>query len=183
MNASGQEGDLWVFGYGSLIWQPGFEFVESIQARLDGHSRSFCMWSVHYRGTRQSPGLVLALESRPDASCRGLAFRVASSDRDAVLSFLRERELTASAYREEWLTVELDDGRRVQAVCYVIDTDHDLYAGSLSHEKQAAIISRSKGDRGRNRDYLLRTCERLQSLGIQDSSLVKLAGIVNRLES
>ncbi len=116
MKSDEQAGDLWVFGYGSLIWQPGFEFIESVRGTLRGFARSFCMWSVHYRGTRQSPGLVLALKRIPGSSCDGLAFRVAADQRDVVLKTLRKRELVASAYREERQPVELDDERSVLAV-------------------------------------------------------------------
>ncbi|MCY3873720.1 MAG: gamma-glutamylcyclotransferase [Rhodobacteraceae bacterium] len=180
MRPDEQDEDLWVFGYGSLIWQPGFEFVESVPGTLHGFARSFCMWSVHYRGSRRSPGLVLALKPQPGSFCRGLAFRVEASHGDAVLEVLRDRELMASAYREEWQTVELEDERRVSAVCYVVDTGHELYSGELSIEEQADIIGRSFGERGHNREYLFRTCERLESLGIVDSDLVELAGAVAR---
>ena len=178
MQPDEQPDDMWVFGYGSLIWQPGFEFIESVRGTLHGFARSFCMWSVHYRGSRRSPGLVLALKRLPGSLCKGLTFRVAANQSDAVLKALRERELVASAYREEWQTVELDDDRSVLAVCYVVDTDHELYSGNLSIEQQADIIGRSRGERGHNREYLIRTFERLESLGIVDPDLVELVGMV-----
>ena len=106
---------MWVFGYGSLLWNPGFVPVEQIRADLPGFSRSFCMLSIHHRGTPQHPGLVLALDVA-DAQCQGLALRVADDQADSVLKDLRERELISSAYTECWVDIPLQDGRVVNAV-------------------------------------------------------------------
>lgn len=162
---------MWVFGYGSLLWEPGFEFIEKAMARLDGWHRSFCMRSIHHRGTEAEPGLVLALDAAPGGSCTGLAFGVATERAEATLAYLRERELISAAYLEKLLPVTLVDGRRVEAVAYVIDPDHVQYCGGLPLEEQAGIIAHATGGRGRNRDYLWNTARHLHELGIADAEL------------
>ena len=171
-------GDLWVFGYGSLIWRPGFVFVERRLARLSGWRRSFCMTSIHYRGTPEAPGLVLALDRAPGAVCEGLAFRVEAADADGVLAYLRERELISSAYEETRLPVTLDDGAEVEALAYVVDPHHPQYAGGLSLDEQAAVIRRAEGSTGSNLDYLLYTLEGLAALGIHDADLARIGEMV-----
>ena len=162
---------MWVFGYGSLVWNPGFETVESVIARLPGYRRSFCMRSVHHRGTPEVPGLVLALDRAPDAACSGLALRAAPERAEAVLAYLRERELVSAAYHETWLELDLDDGRTVEAVTYVVDPDHAQYCRDLDLEEQAQIIARAQGGRGPNSEYLINTEEHLRALGLGDGDL------------
>jgi cation transport protein ChaC len=174
---------MWVFGYGSLLWDPGFEFTEKLMARLDGWHRSFCMRSIHHRGTEAEPGLVLALDAAPDAACTGLAFAVEPARADATVAYLRERELISSAYLERLLPVALADGRRVEAVTYVIDPDHAQYCGGVALEEQARIIARARGGRGENRDYLWNTAGHLHDLGIADAELDWLADRVRALAS
>lgn len=166
---------LWVFGYGSLIWEPGFAYTERAIARLSGWHRSFCMRSIHHRGTPEEPGLVLALDAAEGAHCDGVAFSVASDLADATLAYLRERELISSAYLEKVLPVALADGRQVQAVAYVIDPDHVQYCGGLDLDEQARIIARAVGGRGRNTDYLWNTAAHLAELGLADPDLDWLA--------
>ncbi|MDP2740743.1 MAG: gamma-glutamylcyclotransferase [Pseudorhodobacter sp.] len=172
---------LWVFGYGSLIWSPGFALTETRIARLPGWHRSFCMRSIHYRGTVAEPGLVLALDRAAGACCDGVAFRVAAGAEAATLAALRERELISSAYLEERLWVDLRGGGRRQVLAYVIDPAHDQYCGGLALEEQAAIIARSTGGRGPNRDYLFNTVDHLARLGIDDADLSWLAARVRAL--
>lgn len=162
---------LWVFGYGSLIWHPGFAVAEQRIARLDGWHRSFCMRSIHHRGTVADPGLVLALDRAAGASCAGVAFRVASGAEAETVAILRERELISSAYLEEWLAVWLEDGSPITALSYVIDPAHDQYCGGLPLETQAQIIAHAVGGRGPNRDYLCNTARHLADLGIGDPDL------------
>ncbi|HEX9858136.1 MAG TPA: gamma-glutamylcyclotransferase, partial [Paracoccaceae bacterium] len=119
--------ELWVFGYGSLIWNPGFPVAETRLARLTGWHRSFCMRSIHYRGTVADPGLVLALDRAAGAHCDGLALRVAAGAEEETLASLRERELISSAYLEEWLMVDLAGGGQVETLAYVIDPGHEQY--------------------------------------------------------
>jgi len=165
---------LWVFAYGSLMWNPEFDPEETAIATLDGWARSFCMWSIHHRGSEAEPGLVLALDAREGAACRGLALRVRAEEADAVLAALRERELISSAYIERRLPLRLDDGREVEAVAFVIDPEHVQYC-LLPAEEQARIITRATGGRGPNRDYLWSTADRLDALGIADAELTALA--------
>lgn len=172
---------LWVFGYGSLIWDTGFQPVETRLARLHGWHRSFCMWSVHYRGTAAEPGLVLALDATEGACCHGVAFRATPGQEAQVLHDLRVRELISEAYHERWLPVALDDGRTVEAVTYVINHAHAQYTGPLSTAEQAAIIARAAGVRGPNRDYLHATVAHLDALGVADPDLAALASRVRQI--
>lgn len=172
---------LWVFGYGSLLWHPGFEFVEAVRARLDGWHRSFCMRSIHHRGTVERPGLVLALDAAPGACCEGLAFRVAPGRQEETLTALRERELISSAYLETRQEVRLADGRQVEAVTYVVDPGHAQYCGGLALEEQARIIATAAGGRGPNSDYLWNTAAHLDTLGIADPDLAWLAARVREI--
>ncbi|PYG26834.1 gamma-glutamylcyclotransferase [Pelagimonas varians] len=162
---------LWVFGYASLLWNPGFEVVESQPARLTGYTRSFCMYSIHHRGTEDLPGLVLALDEHPAAACDGLALRAAPGTEEAALEYLRERELVSAAYLERFLQVDLQDGRTAEAVSYVIDRDHVQYTGELSLERQAQIIAKADGGRGPNCEYLYNTAAHLDELGVPDADL------------
>jgi glutathione-specific gamma-glutamylcyclotransferase len=171
---------LWVFGYGSLIWDPGFPVAERRIARAYGWHRSFCMWSIHYRGTIDSPGLVLALDRAEGAVCTGVAFRVAPGAEAATLFTLRERELVSSAYVELTLPVETEAGP-LDTLVYVIDPDHAQYCGGLTMEEQAQIIARAAGGRGLNRDYLWSTTTHLAELGIADPDLELLAERVRAL--
>jgi len=155
---------LWVFGYASLMWNPGFPVVESRPGTLRGFHRSFCMSSIHHRGTEESPGLVLALDPIEDGECRGLALRVPDeAARDAV-GYLRERELISSAYVEKMLNVHLDNGEVVNAVTYVIDAEHVQYCGGMPLEEQAQIIAHAVGGRGPNTEYLYNTTEHLAEI-------------------
>lgn len=172
---------LWVFGYGSLIWNPGFAVAERAIARLPGWHRSFCMWSIHHRGTVEVPGLVLALDALQGAICQGVAFRAEPGTETATLLELRARELVSSAYLERVLPVDLADGRRIEAVTYVVDPTHAQYTGALALERQAEIIARARGGRGENCDYLWSTAAHLAELGIEDPDLTKLAARVRRL--
>ena len=167
-----QNGDFWVFGYGSLMWQPGFAFDEARPALLRGYHRAFCIFSHHYRGTAAEPGLVLGLA--PGGSCRGLAFRVDGGEADRVRAYLDERELIGYAYLARTLPVAVDgavDGAPVPAYTFVADTAHPQYAGNLGIEAAAEIIMRAEGVAGLNRDYLINTVRRLEREGITDAHL------------
>jgi cation transport protein ChaC len=173
--------NLWIFGYGSLLWEPGFPFEDRVQARLAGWHRSFCMRSIHHRGTVDRPGLVLALDAAPDAYCDGVAFQVADDHQQATLDYLRERELISSAYLEKVLPLHLHDGRNVDAVAYVIDPEHDQYCGGLDLSEQARIIAMAIGGRGPNTEYLWNTASHLAALGIADTDIDWLAARVRSL--
>lgn len=170
---------LWVFGYGSLIWDPGFPVAESRIATLHGWHRSFCMRSIHHRGTVEAPGLVLALDRQDRAACTGVAFRVEPGHEAATLFALRERELVSSAYLERTLPVTTEAGA-LEALAFVIDPDHAQYC-HLDREEQAQIIATATGGRGANRDYLWSTAAHLAGLGIADPDLEWLAARVRVL--
>jgi cation transport protein ChaC len=170
---------LWVFGYGSLIWDPGFPVAERRTATVRNWHRSFCMRSIHHRGTVDRPGLVLALDRAEGAHCTGIAFRTEPGAEATTLATLRERELVSSAYLETMLPVETDTGA-LQALTYVIDPDHAQYC-RLDREEQARIIAQASGGRGANRDYLWSTAAHLADLGISDPDLDWLADRVRAL--
>jgi cation transport protein ChaC len=174
---------MWVFGYGSLMWEPGFAYADRVLARLDGWHRSFCMRSIHHRGTNEAPGLVLALDALDGAACNGVAYSVRPEDSAATLDYLRERELISSAYLEMTLPIALTDGRVLDAVTYVIDPDHVQYCGGLALEEQAGIIATAVGGRGPNTEYLWNTADHLHELGIADADLDWLAARVRTLTS
>ena len=178
---SAKSSELWVFGYASLIWKPGFPVAERVRARLEGYRRHFCMRSIHHRGTPEAPGLVLALDPEPHASCDGVAFRVEPGAEEETLAYLRDRELVSSAYREALQPTRLEDGREQIAVVYVMDRDHVQYCGHLPLDEQAAIIARATGGMGPNRDYLFSTVAHLDQIGCPDAQLTDLAERVRRL--
>jgi cation transport protein ChaC len=173
--------DMWVFGYGSLLWNPGFAVADARPARLDGWERSFCMRSIHHRGTVADPGLVLALDAKAGASCLGVALRVCDGHHEKTLAYLRERELVSSAYLEMQLPVTLDDGGEINALTYVIDATHDQYCGGLPREEQAQIIASAMGGRGPNAEYLTNTVSHLTTTGVHDDQLVWLDRRVREL--
>lgn len=172
----------WVFAYGSLLWNPEFTPVEWRKATLSGYHRSFCMLSIHHRGTLADPGLVLALDAAQGGTCEGLALKIAPQDHDTVIAMLRERELVSSAYVERRLTVRLEDGTEVEAYTYVIDPDHEQYC-DFSLETQAKMIAEATGGRGPNHEYLENTQGRLQELGVNDPDLMWLVDRVRELRA
>jgi cation transport protein ChaC len=153
------------------LWNPGFAVAEQVVARLDNLHRSFCMRSIHHRGTEAMPGLVLALDTAPGASCEGVALRVAPGEEEHTLDYLRERELVSSAYVERQVPLDLVDGRKVDALAYVVDRAHVQYCGGLPLEEQAAIIAHAVGGRGPNTEYLWNTARHLAELGLADPDL------------
>lgn len=173
---------LWIFGYGSLLWYPGFPVAETRIARMDGWHRSFCMSSIHHRGTDEAPGLVLALDAA-EAYCDGLALRAEPGSEDATIAYLRERELISSAYIETRQEVTFRDGTRQRDVLtYVINRDHEQYV-QLSLDVQARIIAGAVGGRGPNDEYLYNTAAQLSELGIGDTDLEGLVAQVRALNT
>ena len=163
--------DFWVFGYGSLMWRPGFDHAEALPARLVGAHRALCVYSWVHRGTPERPGLVLGLDR--GGACRGVAFRVTQRDRELVLAYLRERELVTNVYKEVHRAVWLLDRapRSVTAVTYVVDRDHVQYAGKLPRERQLAHVRDAVGQAGANAQYVISTVRHLRALGIRDDRL------------
>lgn len=165
--------NLWVFGYGSLMWKPGFHHLESRPARLYGFSRRLCLWSIHYRGTPDRPGLVVGLV--PGGSCHGMAFRLDDSNRDEALEYLYEREMTNDAYRPMVKNIYLDNGPKVSALTFVSRMDHSQFASLTSENRIISIISNAQGPMGSNAEYVLNTVSHLDEIGIHDSRLHRIA--------
>jgi cation transport protein ChaC len=166
------DGDFWVFGYGSLMWRPGFPHVERHAARLAGYHRSLCLYSRDYRGTHARPGLVLGLDL--GGSCVGVAFRVDAADHAATAAYLTWREGT-DVYRETYVKLRLVDGRRVKALAYVVNRAHADYAGRLAEQELLEHASQASGNKGSCRDYVVSTHAHLLSLGVRDPHLASLA--------
>jgi len=172
--------ERWVFGYGSLMWRPGFPFAERRGATLHGRRRAFCIYSVHHRGTHERPGLVLGLA--PGGAVRGIAHRVAEADWGEVYGYLKEREQPTETYIEAHRYVRLDDGRRVEALTFLSDVRHPQWAGALSQERQAELIAGSVGLSGRNVDYLRDLVEHLREMRVHDAGMERLLGLVETRE-
>jgi len=171
------EGDLWVFGYGSLIWKPGFEFLEQRPARLIGEHRSLCIYSMVHRGTPERPGLVLGLDR--GGACQGVAFRVAADRRKATVTYLREREQVTAVYREVMRSVWLKGADRVSALAYVVDRGHNQYAGRLAMDEQLRLVRQGHGASGPNDEYVIATVAALEAQGIRDVPLHRLAAMLH----
>jgi glutathione-specific gamma-glutamylcyclotransferase len=174
------EGEHWVFGYGSLMWRPGFAFLERLPARLHGRRRAFCIYSVHHRGTPARRGLVLGLA--PGGSTRGIAYRVGEADWPDVYAYLREREQPTETYVEARVRVRLLDQRRLQALSFLSDKAHPQWAGVLSLERQAELIAGAEGLSGRNIDYLRDLVGHLREEDIHDRSMEALLVMVEARE-
>lgn len=165
--------DLWVFGYGSLMWRPGFSFVERRTATVRGYHRALCVYSHVHRGTPEKPGLVLGLDR--GGSCKGIAFRVAATQAAATIAYLRGREQVTHVYRELHLRARLDDGRSVAALSYAVDRSHGQYAGRLDRQELERLVLQGNGASGANPDYVRNTQAHLAELGIVDATLEWLA--------
>ncbi|KKC35842.1 gamma-glutamyl cyclotransferase [Devosia epidermidihirudinis] len=166
----------WVFGYGSLIWNPGFVHASAQQGLLKGAHRSLSIISHHHRGTEERPGLVFGLTR--GGSCRGMAFEVAEADWESVRAYLQEREQVTMVYRDVMRPVHLADGRTVQALAFLVDERHEQFAGRLTLEQQLTMVRQGVGLSGRNIDYVLNTASHLKSLGIRDRQLQALADLL-----
>lgn len=165
-----------VFGYGSLMWKPGFPHVRAERARLRGFRRSLCILSYCHRGTPERPGLVFGLEPDPEAVTDGMAFAVDPALEAEVLACLDAREQPTEVYLRRRLAVELpESGATVEAWAYVVRRDHPQYAGRLSIDERLALIRQGRGRSGACVDYVLDTLEQLRALGIHDPELEEIA--------
>lgn len=165
--------DFWVFGYGSLMWNPGFESLEKCKARVMGLHRSLCVHSWVHRGTQEKPGLVLGLDT--GGSCSGIAYRVAGENRDPVIDYLRKRELTTNVYLEVLRKIVLQNGREVEAVLYRVDRSHPQYAHGLSVDEQTHIVRHAVGGSGKNPEYVINTVACMRDIGIRDRNLEQIS--------
>lgn len=159
----------WVFGYGSLIWKPGFAFVSKSTATLRGAHRRLCIYSHRHRGTPERPGLVFGLVG--GGSCRGMAFEVPAAAWDTVHAYLVAREMDRGVYREALRPVRLEDGRQVTALAFLVDMRHAQYAGRLELAEQVRLVRAGIGESGANPEYVLETARHLAGLGIRDRYL------------
>jgi cation transport protein ChaC len=169
--------DLWVFGYGSLMWRPGFAFEEARHARVAGWRRCFCIYSVHHRGCFERPGLVLGLDR--GGACEGMAFRVRAANAAATRHYLRAREQVNGVYREAHLPVELIEGERREelALAFIVERAHPNYAGQLPVALQARLVHGARGKSGNNLDYLVSTLRHLAELGIRERELERVLAL------
>lgn len=173
--------DRWVFGYGSLMWRPGFDFLDRQAATLHGRRRAFCIYSVHHRGTYERPGLVLGLA--PGGSVRGVAYRVAAARWPDTYAYLREREQPTETYVESSATVRLADGGEASVLTFLSDRSHSQWAGNLTPEQQAQLIAGNSGLSGRNIDYLRDLVQHLRAEGVRDHGMESLLARVEALEA
>ena len=165
------DADIWIFAYGSLIWNPIFHFAESRVGTIYGWHRRFCLWTPLGRGAPENPGLVLGLDR--GGSCRGVAYRIAAANVEAELSLIWRREMVVGSYIPRW--VKLVEGeRRVKAIAFTINPQHAFYAGRISPETTVKSLATARGQLGSAADYLLQTVDGLSAVGIQDRSLMAL---------
>jgi len=161
----------WVFGYGSLIWDPGFEYAESQLGLVHGYHRTFCIRSTRYRGTPEQPGVVLGLDR--GGSCIGMAFRLAADTRRRAVAALFDREMTGGVYVARLLAVVLPDGRRVRALAFVENRISSSFE-RLHDDEIVRRLSSCCGQRGRNRDYAIRTWHTLAEHGVHCPHLARI---------
>ena len=173
----GASGDFWVFGYGSLMWNPGFAHEEAVKARLFGYHRALCIHSHVYRGTPERSGLVMGLDK--GGSCVGMAFRVAARDEEAVTRYLHEREMMNYVYRDLKLSIRTADGRRAAALAFVADPKNAQFAGHLSAGDAAKIVSGAHGTAGSNEDYVFNTLAHLREIDIRDHWLEEVGRLIS----
>jgi cation transport protein ChaC len=171
--------DLWLFAYGSLIWNPAFHFAERRVARLYGYHRRFCLWTSLGRGTPERPGLMLGLER--GGSCAGIAYRIAAEAVETELNVIWRREMVTGAYAPSWVRTRIG-GQLVNAVTFLINRRHERYAHRLGDDQVAAVVAVAEGRLGACRDYLFNTLQHLEELGIHDHGLVRVAQRVRVLQ-
>ncbi|MBI4923746.1 MAG: gamma-glutamylcyclotransferase [Devosia nanyangense] len=170
----------WVFGYGSLIWNPGFQFLRSERALLRGAHRSLSVYSHRHRGTPERPGLVFGLSR--GGSCLGVAFEVDADIWPEVFAYLQDREQDRGVYREAWRKVALVGGGTVTALAYLVDETHPQFAGRLDLDEQVRLVAGGHGESGRNTEYVRNTAEHLLALGIRDRMLMEIVGALEGSE-
>ena len=164
--------DLWVFGYGSLIWNPAFDYEEQSCALVRGWHRRFCLKLHMGRGTPETPGLMLALDK--GGACRGVAFRINATKIRQELALIWQREMYGGAYNARWVTLSAGQ-KRMRAITFVINPRHPRYIKELTTEEAAALITSGRGDLGTCREYFDNTVAHLRALGVRDAALARIA--------
>jgi len=170
-DSTDKTGDLWLFGYGSLIWNPAFHFTERRKGRIHGWHRRFCLWTPLGRGSPEQPGLVLGLER--GGACTGMVFRLAFDQVASELDIIWRREMLSGAYRPRWVRVLTADGP-VDAITFTIDPANPRYAGRLAEDEIVRVVATAVGRLGPCTDYLFKTAEALAGLGLADRTLQRL---------
>lgn len=167
-----EKNDLWIFAYGSLMWNPGFEFVDCVPATLNGFSRDLCILSHIFRGTPETPGLVMGLN--PGGSCCGKAFLCPPDNHEAVFAYLNEREMPTNVYTPCWQPLTLQDGRRIKAYTFVAIPGHPQYVGNLAPAEAAQYVLQGHGQGGSALEYLENTLCHLRQMDISDPRLEEI---------
>lgn len=169
--------DLWVFAYGSLIWNPAFHFAETRLGRIHGYHRRFCLWTYLGRGTVERPGLMLGLDR--GGSCQGLFYRIAADTVEEELTLIWRREMITAAYVPSWVNGRSPDGP-LRALTFTINRHHQRYAGKLDESEVVVALANAEGPIGRCSDYLFNTHDHLRDLAIHDPQLARLCGLVRQ---
>jgi cation transport protein ChaC len=172
-------GNLWIFGYGSLMWDPGFRYLQRAPALVRGYHRAFCIYSNRWRGTPERPGLVLGLDR--GGACRGVAFLIQEADVEATITELWRREMRRKVYLPRLLRARLPAGE-ARVFTFVADPAHTGYAGRLTTERTAELVATCCGARGPNIEYLTRTIDHLEELGVRDHNLLRVLAAVRLLQ-
>ena len=173
-------GDLWVFGYGSLMWSPCFAYRESRLARVHGYHRALCILSTRYRGTRRKPGLVMGLCA--GGSCWGMAFRIARADVARALRRLWNREMPRRTYQPRLVSARLHAGHPVRALAFLADPDHPSYIHELDLHSRARLVAQGIGQRGACIQYIRNTLEHMEAVGVRDPHLRRVLDVALTLQ-
>jgi len=174
--------DFWVFGFGSLMWNPCYSFDQQCHATLQGYERKFHIWTSIARGTPEHPGLGLCLE-KTDGECQGIAYRLLPETLEQDMDALWFREMTTGIYRPTWLEAKTPQGQAIRVLTFVVDPNHRQYAGALPLETMATIIAGAEGRYGKNVDYLANTIEEMAKLDVHDPELDQLLALVRAREA
>ncbi len=167
------EGDFWVFAYGSLMWNPEFEYLRSEIACLEGYHRCLCLWSVEHRGTPERPGLVMGLDH--GGSCLGRAFLVSGDRAPSIIDRLNQREMITGAYLSEMQPLRLATDEMVEGICLIARKNHPQYAPHLELNTVVELVRHAHGNRGSNLEYVLNTVQHLREMGLPDAQLDRVA--------
>lgn len=174
--------EVWIFAYGSLIWNPAIHFADQKKVLVDGYHRSFCFWTVLGRGCEDNPGLMMGLE--PGGLSNGLAYRIDAKDLDTELDILFRRELMSYVYVPTWVDATLAEtpDKTVRVLAFVVDPQHERFCGEIDEETLVRHIATASGPLGRNCDYLFQLTDHLQQLGFTDESMLDLEVKVRRYQ-
>ena len=174
VRASRPKGEpVWIFGFGSLMWNPCYEYDVRTAAFLAGYERKFHIWSMGGRGTEDKPGLGLCLEDCY-GGCRGIAYRLVEEHIEESWTRIWDREMSSGVYKATWVSVNTDAHGRVPALTFVADHSHPHYVGPMPMERMAEVMARAEGDRGLCRDYLANMIEEMHKINVRDDELIEL---------